>query len=102
MKDRKKSLALVKTLRKTVKIPFSIKTRIGLDEKDVKKQFNFLVEASKYVDRISVHGRTTKQIYSGDVDRKFIYNLKKQANKNCEIIGNGGIKQYKNIKSYCE
>lgn len=97
MKDREKSLALLKTLRKAVKMPLSIKTRIGLDEKDIKKQFEFLVEASKYVDRISVHGRTTKQIYSGDVAWKFIYDLKKQANKECKIIGNGGIKQYEDI-----
>ncbi len=102
MKDKKKSLALLKTLRKAVKMPLSIKTRIGLDEKDIKKQFEFLVEASNYVDRISVHGRTTKQIYSWDVDWKFIYDLKKQANKKCEIIGNGGIKQYEDIKRHCE
>lgn len=89
---------MLKSLRKTVKMPLSIKTRIGLDEKDVKKQFDFLVEASNYVDRISVHGRTTKQIYSGDVAWKFIYDLKKKANKKCKIIGNGGIKQYEDIE----
>lgn len=83
-------------------MPFSIKTRIGLHEKDRNEQMKFLIEASKYVDMISVHGRSTKQIYSGDVDWKFIYDLKKQANKQCLIIGNGGIKNYEDIKSHCE
>ncbi len=102
MKDRKKSLEILKALRKAVKMPFSIKTRIGLHEKDRNEQMKFLIEASKYVDMISVHGRSTKQIYSGDVDWKFIYDLKKQANKQCLIIGNGGIKNYEDIKSHCE
>lgn len=64
MKDKKKSLELLKSLRKAVKMPLSIKARTGLDEKDTKEQFDFLVEASKYVDMISVHGRTTKHVYS--------------------------------------
>jgi tRNA-dihydrouridine synthase B len=99
MKDRKKSLEILKVLHKAVKMPFSIKTRIGLHEKDRNEQMKFLIEASNYVDMISVHGRSTKQIYSGDVDWKFIYELKKQANKKCIIIGNGGIKQYEDIET---
>lgn len=102
MKDRKKSLEILKALRKAVKMPFSIKTRIGLHEKDRNEQIKFLIEASKYVDMISVHGRSTKQIYSGDVDWKFITELKKKVNKKCRIIGNGGIKNYEDIKSHCE
>jgi tRNA-dihydrouridine synthase len=42
-------------------MPFSIKTRTGKDENDLKEQMNFLVEASKYVSMISIHGRTVKQ-----------------------------------------
>ncbi len=120
LKNRKKTLNLIKKLRNTVKVPFSIKTRIGLDEPDRTEQMKFLVKASKYVDMISVHGRTTKQVYSGDVDWKFIYELKKQTQKSrnqeqgnrnkdyipdprsqvpeCKIIWNWGIRSYDNIK----
>jgi tRNA-dihydrouridine synthase len=47
-----------------MKMSFSIKTRTGVDEKDTKEQMKFLVEASEYVDMITIHGRTTKQVYS--------------------------------------
>ncbi len=99
LKDRKKTLELIKKLRNTVKMPFSIKTRTGIDEKDTKKQMEFLIEASDHVDMISIHGRTTKQIYSWDADWNFIYELKKKANKKCKILGNGGIKNYEDIES---
>ena len=42
-------------------IPFSIKTRTGIDEKDHEEQTKFLVETSKYVSMITIHGRTIKQ-----------------------------------------
>jgi tRNA-dihydrouridine synthase len=42
-------------------IPFSIKTRTGVDEHDLHKQMNFLIEVSAYVSMITIHGRTVKQ-----------------------------------------
>lgn len=80
-----------------MKMPFSIKTRTGINEHDKKDQMEFLIEASKYVHMITVHGRTVKQAYTGDADWKFIYELKKNVHKNCKVIGNGGIKSYEEI-----
>jgi tRNA-dihydrouridine synthase B len=116
LKDRKQTLALIKKLSWTIKMPFSIKTRIGIDENDLKEQMKFLVEASTYVDMITIHGRTVKQWYSWDADRKFIYELKRQIQgarskaqelfpwnllleTTCKIIGNWGIRSYKDIES---
>lgn len=42
-------------------IPLSIKTRTGIDEYNQEEQIKFLVEASKYVSMITIHGRTIKQ-----------------------------------------
>jgi tRNA-dihydrouridine synthase len=42
-------------------MPFSIKTRTGIDENDMEDQLKFLIEASKYVSMITIHGRTVKQ-----------------------------------------
>ena len=44
-----------------MKLPLSIKTRTGVDEKDQKEQMKFLIEASGYVEMITIHGRTVKQ-----------------------------------------
>ena len=44
-----------------MKMPLSIKTRTGKDESDLEEQMEFLIEASKYVSMITIHGRTAKQ-----------------------------------------
>jgi|GEM_PF-182051 len=64
LKDRDNALAIIKTLSEASKLPFSIKTRTGLNEKDKKAQFDFIIEASKYCDMITIHGRTTNKVYS--------------------------------------
>jgi tRNA-dihydrouridine synthase len=63
MKDREKTLDIIKELSKQLTIPFSIKSRTGLDNIDKSRQFDFLVEASNYCDKISVHARTLKELY---------------------------------------
>ncbi len=98
LKDKTKLLEIIKLLKKHSTLPFSIKTRTGLNETDKQAQFDFLVEASKYCDMITVHGRTTNKIYSGEADWKFIYELKKQCSPTCKIIGNGGIRSYDDIE----
>lgn len=98
LKDKENSLKIIKTLSKELKIPFSIKSRTGLNEDDKKEQMDFLIEASQYCHVISIHSRTLKELYSGDGDWNFIYELRRKANKNCKIIWNGGIKSYSEIK----
>ncbi|HRX63699.1 MAG TPA: tRNA-dihydrouridine synthase family protein [Candidatus Absconditabacterales bacterium] len=90
-------LDTIKEISTKLDIPFSIKTRTGLNEDDKKEQMNFLIEASKYCHMISVHSRTLQELYKGDGDRNFIYELKNKVNKNCKIIGNGAIKDYEEI-----
>ncbi|MBU0626472.1 tRNA-dihydrouridine synthase [Patescibacteria group bacterium] len=55
---------MIKELSKNSKLPFSIKTRTGLNEADKKAQSKFIIEASNYCHIISIHGRVTKQIYA--------------------------------------
>jgi len=99
LKDKESSLDIIKTLSENLKLPFSIKSRTGLNEEDKKAQMNFLIEASNFCHMITIHARTLKELYSGNWDRDFIYELKKGANKNCKIIGNGGINSFEEIKS---
>ena len=72
---------MLKTLRENCKIPFSIKTRTGVDIPDKAAQLEFLVKASPYVDMITIHARTTKQGYGPGLDWDFIYTLKTEIEK---------------------
>ena len=99
MKDKGRTLEIIKNISKILKIPFSIKSRTGLDNIDKSRQLEFLVNASNYCDKISVHSRTLKELYHWEWDRDFIYELKSKANKNCKIIWNWAIKSHEEIQS---
>lgn len=96
LKNKEKTLEIIKKLRKTIDIQFSIKTRTGINQEDKQNQTKFLIKASDYVDMITIHWRTTAQWYGPHPDRNFIYNLKEQL-PNQIIIGNGGITTYEEI-----
>jgi tRNA-dihydrouridine synthase len=97
MKDKEKTLDIIKSISKILTIPFSIKSRTWIDNIDKSRQMEFLIEASDYCDKISVHSRTLKELYHWEWDRNFIYELKSKANKNCKIIWNWWIKSYEEI-----
>ena len=98
MKDKERTLGIIKNISEKISVPFSIKSRTGLDNVDKSRQLEFLVEASNYCDKISVHSRTLKELYHWDWDRDFIYSLKSKANKNCKIIWNWAVKSYEEIQ----
>jgi tRNA-dihydrouridine synthase len=93
LKDKNVTLDILKRIAQTIKKPFSIKTRAWLTEADKEAQFQFLLEASKYVRCISIHGRTYTQSHAWTVDWDFIYRLK-AALPNTIIIGNGWLRSY--------
>jgi len=101
LKDKKRTLEIIKKIRKAIKMPFSIKTRTGINQEDKSQQMKFLIQVSKYVDMISIHGRTVKAWYWWEADRDFIYELKaKLKNSNCKIIWNWWIKFYTKLSSF--
>lgn len=99
MKDKWQTLKIIKELHSKLSIPFSIKSRTGLDEVDKSRHLDFLIEASNYCDKISVHSRTLKELYHWEWDRDFIYKLKTKASKNCKIIWNWGISSFHDIEN---
>lgn len=98
MKDKERTLKIIQNISKNLKIPFSIKSRTGLDNIDKIRQLNFLIETSDYCDKISVHSRTLKELYHWEWDRDFIYELKSKANKKCKIIWNWWVKSFDEIQ----
>lgn len=97
MKDKKRTLDIIKNISRELKIPFSIKSRTWLDNIDKSGQLSFLVDSSEYCSKISVHSRTLKELYHWEWDWDFIYELRSKANKKCKIIWNWAIKSYEEI-----
>jgi tRNA-dihydrouridine synthase B len=85
-------LALFKTKKSNRKIiPISIKTRIGFDKIVTKKWINTLLKTKPAA--ICIHGRTLKQMYSGQANWEEIGKAAKIIKKTSTLVlGNGDIK----------
>jgi nifR3 family TIM-barrel protein len=81
---------IVHQLTKAVKIPVSVKTRIGYSKYDEESFAKFLKELENAGAKlITVHGRTTKQAFAGQAIWEPIYLAKKILK--IPVIGNGDI-----------
>lgn len=98
MRNKPKTLEYIKILSEWITLPFSIKTRAGLNTDDKEEQYKFLIEAAQYCPTITIHGRTYNQAHNGEVDRDFIYKIKKELGNDITVIGNGGISLYDDYK----
>ncbi len=92
MKDVPKMVEMVAAIVKAVKIPVTVKTRLGWDE-----QSKNIVEIAERlndvgVQAITIHGRTRCQLYTGDADWTLIGEVKNNPRINVPIIGNGDVK----------
>ena len=79
---------IVEKMSKAVKIPISVKTRLGWENHDLLIDFVKGLENAG-ANLISVHGRTYKQAFSGQADFTGIYELKQAVN--VPVICNGDI-----------
>jgi len=81
---------IVKKLVKTVKIPVSVKLRIGYSKYYEEDFLNFVKRLEQAgASLLTIHGRTAKQGYSGTPNFEPIYLAKKHLS--IPIIGNGNI-----------
>ena len=104
LKDKPKTLKIIQKLYEIQgPLPFSLKTRAWLNENDKNEQIDFVTKASNYSSKISIHGRTLKQLYTGEADRNFISEIKKNIETNwnpeCKIIGNWWINSYNDAEN---
>lgn len=91
MKCPQLAVELVRTLKASCNLPVSVKTRLGFEKADLDYFFSFcddLVNAG--VDLLTIHGRTTKQKFSGEADWSYIYKLKER-HPQLTVIGCGDI-----------
>ncbi len=88
MRNPKLAAAIVKSVKKAVKLPISVKTRLGWnDKKDILKFAEILEQAG--ADLLTVHGRTKVQGYAEQADWEMIAEVKKILK--IPLIANGDI-----------
>ena len=87
-----KLLEITKAVVNAVKVPVTVKTRLGWDENS-----KCIVELAERLQdcgiaALTVHGRTRAQMYTGDADWTLIGEIKKNPRMHIPIIGNGDVK----------
>lgn len=91
LKDIPKLLSITENVVKAVKLPVTVKTRLGWDcnNKIIGDLAPRLQDCG--IAALTVHGRTRSQMYTGDADWEPIGELKKDSRIKIPIIGNGDI-----------
>ena len=89
MKDPEKAEELIKAVRKSINIPFSIKIRAGWNKSGEQAFKISKIAEANGVDAIAVHPRTATQGFKGSPDWSIIYKIKKMIS--IPVIGNGDI-----------
>lgn len=91
LKDIDKMVKITKEIVKTTKLPVTVKTRLGWDEKSIK-----IVELAERlqdagIKAITIHGRTRSQMYKGKANWSLIYEVKNNPRIYIPVFGNGDI-----------
>jgi tRNA-dihydrouridine synthase len=80
--------AILGALRDTVKLKFSVKSRIGFDSPEVFSRL-LPIFAKHSLDLLTVHGRTVKEMYRSEVHYEFI--ARAVAEVPCPVLANGNV-----------
>ncbi len=89
--NRDTAFKIVETINKATNLPISVKTRLWWNGSETLIEFVKGLE-SAWASLITVHGRTTKQAYTGQADFTQIYELKK--NVWIPVICNWDVKNF--------
>ncbi|MFA6119607.1 MAG: tRNA dihydrouridine synthase DusB [Parachlamydiales bacterium] len=81
---------MLSLMTKAVKIPVTVKIRLGWDENSICAKEIVKIAEEAGCSAITIHGRTKKQGYSGKSDWNYIKECKEQAKK-ILVFGNGDV-----------
>lgn len=92
-------IEMTKKIVDAVKIPVTVKTRLGWDEnsKNIETVAEQLQDTG--IKALTIHGRTRSQIYEGTADWTLIGKIKNNPRIKIPIIGNGDIKTAEQAKA---
>lgn len=91
LNDIPQMIAITREVVSAVKLPVTVKTRLGWDEKN--KVIADIAERLQDVgiQAITIHGRTRAQMYAGEADWTLIGEVKNNPRMKIPVIGNGDI-----------
>lgn len=89
MQDVDYAYTLVKTIVKNVHKPVTVKMRLGYDMQHINVIDMAKAMEAAGVAMIAIHGRTRSQLYSGQANWDYIYQLKTHVS--IPVVGNGDI-----------
>ncbi len=91
LKDVPRMVAMTEAIVKAVKLPITVKTRIGWDDdsRDIVTIAEKLQDVG--IQALTIHGRTRCQMYKGEADWEYIGAVKNNPRMHIPIIGNGDI-----------
>ena len=100
--DLPKMQKMTATIVKQVKLPVTVKTRLGWDESTIK-----IVEVAKRlqdagIKALTIHGRTRAQMYRGEANWNYIAEVKNHPDIHIPIFGNGDINSPQKALAYKE
>ena len=99
LQDIPKMVTMTREIVNATKLPVTVKTRLGWDEKT-----KYIVEVAERlqdvgIKAISIHGRTRKQMYKGDADWTLIGEVKNNPRMHIPVFGNGDIDSPEKVAS---
>ncbi|HTA28404.1 MAG TPA: tRNA dihydrouridine synthase DusB [Bacteroidia bacterium] len=91
LQDIPKMVQMTSTIVKAVKLPVTVKTRLGWDDttKNVMEVAERLQDIG--IQALTIHGRTRKQLYKGPADWTLIGEIKNNPRIRIPIFGNGDV-----------
>jgi nifR3 family TIM-barrel protein len=93
MREPDKMVEITRRIVEAVKLPVTVKTRLGWDETSliIPELAERLQDAG--VAAIAIHGRTRSQMYRGQADWTLIGEVKRNPRMKIPIIGNGDVSE---------
>ena len=91
LRDIPRMLAITRAVVDAVKLPVTVKTRLGWDQEH--REIVSIAEALQDcgIAALTIHGRTRSQLYTGPADWSLIGEVKRNPRMHIPIIGNGDI-----------
>ncbi len=99
LRDIPKMLEITRAVVDAVKLPVTVKTRLGWDHNS-----KIIVELAEQlqdcgIQALTVHGRTRSQMYTGEADWEMIARVKENPRLHIPVIGNGDITTAEKLKA---